>query len=97
MGHLPLILVRDPDLRGIASCDGSSYSSGTLSKRQTTHLIGTQLAFKHIISVATPAEPRGEKHFFVLCKFWAVKNFLKLLNIFQTRFGSFFGPVFVSI
>ena len=26
------------------------------------------------VSVATPAEPRGEKNFF-LCKFWAVKNF----------------------
>ena len=28
------------------------------------------------VSVATPAEPRGEKKtFFFLCKFWAVKNF----------------------
>ena len=27
------------------------------------------------ISVATPAEPRGEKKLFLLCKFWAVKNF----------------------
>ena len=27
-----------------------------------------------LVSVATPAEPRGEK-IFILCKFWAVKNF----------------------
>ena len=27
------------------------------------------------VSVATPAEPRGEQKYFFLCKFWAVKNF----------------------
>ena len=27
------------------------------------------------VSVAPPAEPRGEKKNFFLCKFWAVKNF----------------------
>ena len=60
-----------------------------------------------IISVALPAEPRGEKNFF-LCKFWAVKNFkiwwkmggekflvgLRGPNFFQSRFGSFFGSFF---
>ena len=34
----------------------------------------------HILSVATPAEPRGGKKNFFLCKFWAVKNFLNLLK-----------------
>ena len=60
------------------------------------------------VSVAPPAEPRGEKKlFFVqilggekLLKFgetWAVKNVLvglRGLNIFQSRFGSFFGSFF---
>ena len=27
------------------------------------------------VSGATPAEPRGERILFFLCKFWAVKNF----------------------
>ena len=27
------------------------------------------------VSVATPAEPRGEEKKSILCKFWAVKNF----------------------
>ena len=27
-----------------------------------------------MVSVATPAGPRGEKNF-ILCKFWVVKNF----------------------
>ena len=27
------------------------------------------------VSAATPAEPRGEKILFFMCKFWAVKNF----------------------
>ena len=30
--------------------------------------------------MATPAEPRGEKITFFLCKFWAVKNFLKFVG-----------------
>ena len=34
-----------------------------------------RVTFKSLfVSVATPAEPRGEKKLF-LCKFWAVKNF----------------------
>ena len=60
-----------------------------------------------IISVTTPAEPRGEKELFC-CRFWAVKNFENLLksageiflsglrgaNFFQTGFGSFFESFF---
>ena len=32
-------------------------------------------SFVPIFSVATPAEPRGEKKTIFLCKLWAVKNF----------------------
>ena len=34
----------------------------------------------HVLSVAPPAEPRGEKKLFFLCNFWAVQNFLNLLK-----------------
>ena len=42
-----------------------------------TLLVG--LEYCEQVSVATPAEPRGEKKLF-LCKFWAVKNFLNLVK-----------------
>ena len=35
----------------------------------------TDLALSILLAWPPPAEPRGEKKLFFLCKFWAVKNF----------------------
>ena len=55
-----------------------THKQGNLnrSKDRNIMLAGCWRIMKaqHSISVATRAEPRGEKNYF-LCKFWAVKNF----------------------
>ena len=41
---------------------------------RSTH-IASDSFFGTAVSMATPADPRGENVFFDLCKFWALKNF----------------------
>ena len=46
----------------------------TLSAHHKVYGFFTRM-IEHQVSVAIPAEPRGEKNTFFLCNFWAVKNF----------------------
>ena len=57
---------------------GNNFDSNGAPKNLCSQVCGeVQVDFLVwiIISVATPAEPRGQKYFFFLCKSWAVKKF----------------------
>ena len=51
---------------------------GACGPKACTGARDERVALVQKLSVATPAEPRGEKKLFLLCEFWAVKNFYKI-------------------
>ena len=66
-------LVAPSTTRSVCHCPRKEGLWDTFEADKKDKLECTKIAHRHF-SVATPAEPRGEKIFY-FCKFWAVKNF----------------------